>query len=75
MKKEIKNKFEVYCGNIGTVYSGNSAKKARESFKEYTEQSEDKCRHASGEDVELYEDGELIDEFIGKDNREDAQSP
>lgn len=57
--------YEVTCGNIGTVYSGDSREEARQKFATYVEQSKSERGRAGGEDVVLWENGEPIEEFDG----------
>lgn len=57
--------YEVVCTNIGSVYSGNSLILAKDKFKSYVADSKSSYGRASGEDVILFERGEIRDEFIG----------
>ena len=61
-----KHSWEVTCGNIGTVYSGNGTE-AKRIFAEYREQSKGNYGRAAGESVILWKDGEPVKEFIGTD--------
>jgi hypothetical protein len=63
-------KYEVYVGNIGMVYDGESHDDAMETFDEYVIISANGCGRASGEDVTLSEDGDIIKDFIGKLNHD-----
>jgi hypothetical protein len=58
-------KYQVIVGNIGTTYEGNSKVVARETYKEYVEQSKTRGMRASGETVVLLVNGEVEKEFIG----------
>ena len=62
----MKNKplWEVTCGNIGTVYSGNGTE-AKRHFAEYRSQSKNNYGRAAGETVTLWKDGEPVKEFDG----------
>lgn len=59
----MSDKYTVVVGNIGTVYSGNSARTARKTFNEYIDQSINRYGRASGEPVYLFSDGELDEEY------------
>lgn len=54
--------FEVIVGNIGTVYAGDSATTAKESFEYYKKHGLSKTR--AEDSVTLFEDGELEDEYF-----------
>jgi hypothetical protein len=51
-------RYEVICGNIGTVYDGNNPVEARRIYGIYKEQSETGYGRAGGESVTIMEDGE-----------------
>ena len=53
------NKYQVVVGNIGTVYDGDDYDEALENFNEYSEQSKQQYGRAAGEQVTLFEDGEI----------------
>jgi len=50
-------------GNIGSVYSGNDQNKAVEIFDCYVEMSEKSYGRASGEEVTMFEDDEIVNNF------------
>jgi hypothetical protein len=58
--------YEVIVGNIGTVYHGGDVEEATALYMEYAEQSELATGRASGEDVILIGDNEIILEYIGR---------
>jgi hypothetical protein len=60
--------YEVIVGNIGTVYRGGDVEEATALYVDYTDQSEMKSGRASGEDIVLMGDGEIILEYIGRLN-------
>lgn len=57
--------FEVIVGNIGTVYRGDDIDKATEFFTDYVGISNGLFGRASGEDVTLFEDGDILMEHVG----------
>lgn len=59
----MKFDFEVIVGNIGSVYLGNSEKRANETFDEYRDQSIGNYGRAAGEEVTLFEKGEITRSF------------
>jgi hypothetical protein len=59
-------RYEVICGNIGTVYDGNNPVEARRIYGIYKEQSETGYGRAGGESVTIMEDGEPTLEHIGE---------
>ena len=64
--------YEVIVGNVGIVYAGNDRRTARNTYAEYVELSvSDYVQRASGEDVALMRDGEIIDEFVGEGYKDD----
>lgn len=63
--KELKpNRYEVVCGNVGNVHSGNNLTKAKKAFCEYVRQSESNCGRAGGEEVTLFDGGEPVREYF-----------
>lgn len=54
------SKYTVVVGNVGNVYSGKSKKEAAGVFEDYKNLSKMKSGRASGEDVSMFEDDELI---------------
>lgn len=59
------HRYEVVCGNIGSVYSGPSAKEATEKFRAYVDASKSQYGRAAGESVTLFKNGEPIREHVG----------
>lgn len=63
------SKYEVICGNIGTVYTGDDKAEADRIFDIYVEQSKTVGCRAEGESVtilENYETGaDIVREHIG----------
>lgn len=57
--------YSVYVGNIGEVYRGEDVGKASENFAHYRDQSDNGEGRAAGEDVTMFEDGEIVDEHFG----------
>ena len=60
-----KPQYEVFVGNIGSVYSGANKRDARFHARTYVDQSKTGYGRASGESVTIMQDGEIIDEYIG----------
>jgi hypothetical protein len=58
-------RFEVICGNVGSVYSGNSRMAAKSTFNTYVDHSSSGYGRAAGESVTLFEDDEILDEHVG----------
>ena len=74
--KREKHDYEVVVGNVGTVYSGGSLKKALAKFRAYVEESKagrpnGAAGRASGEDVTLFRDGDIFKEHVGFLSREE----
>lgn len=67
-------KYQVVVGNIGTVYDGDNKKKAYTLFKEYCSLSKDNYGRAAGEDVALFEDGHLEEDFLGSISDSNSES-
>jgi len=59
--------YRVVVGNVGTVYSGFSRKEAEEAFHSYVEDSEENFGRVAGEDVVLFEDDEIIKEYVAEE--------
>lgn len=59
-------RYQVYVGNIGCVYDGNSIKNANSVYSEYTKQSLEGYGQAANEDVSLYDKkyDETLKEFF-----------
>jgi len=51
--------YEVYCGNIGLVYSGSNPTVAGYVYACYCELSDDSKTKASGESVTMFRDGDI----------------
>ena len=62
MRKE--NNFTVTVGNIGNLQK-ETREEAEQTFAEYVEQSKQETGRASGEDVFLFVDGEIEQEYFG----------
>lgn len=56
--------FIVIVGNIGTVYDGHERRVANEAFNEYKGQSKTGYGRASGEQVVLLCEGEILREYF-----------
>lgn len=65
-------KYQVIVGNIGTVYYGNDYEGASADFDYYVLRSKDGVGAASGESVTMFEDGEPVKEFYGKNDMGDT---
>jgi len=57
--------YQVVVGNIGTVYSGHSKSKAEKCFTEYIELSRLNYGSASAENVTLFIDNDIDQEYDG----------
>ena len=55
--------YEVTCANVGTVYHGLDAQEARNTYSEYCEQSKQNYGRAAGEDVALWFEGDIEEEY------------
>ena len=55
------NNYEVLVGNIGTVHTGEWEDTARQVYAEYVAISESGQGSASGEDVTLFLNGEILE--------------
>jgi hypothetical protein len=60
--------FYVVVGNIGKVYEGPDHEAAKRDFDEYVQLSKDNYGRVGGEDVILFEDCDIIEEFTGSLN-------
>ena len=56
--------YTVVVGNIGTVLETNQHSAAIQTFQDYVDASIDNVGRAAGEDVTLFEDGEVLHEYI-----------
>jgi hypothetical protein len=66
--------WEVIVGNIGTVYAGTNRAMALEKFATYVESSQLKFGRASGEDVTLFQDNNIVKEFEGTISRLNSEA-
>lgn len=57
--------YEVVVGNIGTVYTGTNPVEAILTYSKYKEYSRTQYGRASGEDVHLFLDSEILSEYLG----------
>ena len=53
------NKYQVVVGNVGTVYDGNNVREAMRVYRTYRVESMFGKGRASGEQVTLFEDGDI----------------
>lgn len=60
------NRYQVICGNIGTVYDGNDMIAANRDYGEYKRQSISGRGRAGGETVTLFDNDEIWREHIGE---------
>jgi len=63
--------YELYVDNVGNVWNGNNSEKAISLFNEYKQVSLSGFSRAGGETVTLFEDGDIIKEYIPEDSAED----
>ena len=63
------NHYEVFVGNVGSVYSGESLDLALQKFKAYRDQSRDDVGRAAGEDVTVLKNGNIRWEYSGEAKR------
>lgn len=67
----MNQKYEVVVGNVGKVLSTNNKAEAIKCYKDYVSISQvNKYSRAYGEDVYLFEKGDLIKEHTGHIERE-----
>lgn len=66
-------RFEVTCGNIGSVYRGNDFSTARSVYQEYVRQSGTPGLRATLEVVIIWEEGEPYKEFYPEIDLEPEQ--
>lgn len=59
-------RYEVIVGNVGKVYESDHKGQANTRFNVYALKSDREEGRVAGEDVYLFEDGELIREHTGK---------
>jgi hypothetical protein len=62
-------RYQVICGNIGSVRETNEYKDALEVYALYIGHSKSKYGRAAGESVTLCDNGEPIKEYIGAIDR------
>jgi hypothetical protein len=65
MPPEYRRKtYAVVVGNIGTVHEGSDLKEAEDVFDEYVGQSKSGLGYGGKEDVALFEDEEIVAEYM-----------
>jgi len=57
--------FQVIVQGMGEVYNGDSYREAEEAFQEFSLQSAEEYGRAAGKAVAIFEDGEVLDEYLG----------
>lgn len=57
--------YEVIVGNIGKVHEGTNLAAARRAYISYKSKSKSGVGRAAGENVTLWKDGDIIDEYEG----------
>ncbi len=65
-RKRIYHQYEVVVGNVGSVHEGSDREEAEDVFYEYVELSKARRGRASGEDVALFEDDDVLIEHVGR---------
>jgi hypothetical protein len=59
------SKYQVIVGNVGTVYDGDDKEQALRDYRECVSISKDsEVGRMAGEQVTLFEDGEILKEHI-----------
>lgn len=58
-------KYEVVVGNIGTVYRGANKRDAHVTYRFYVKEAKEHTGRAAGEDVTLFNHGEIVKQHIG----------
>lgn len=61
--------YEVFVGNIGSVYSGPSFNQALNTFRVYVKQSKSGFGRAGNEDIVILGDDEIMESFSFRDWR------
>lgn len=63
-------KYQVIVGNIGTVYDGDDYNAAKMEYNDYRSASLQGYGRAAGEEVTMFDDGEIASIFpgTGEDN-------
>lgn len=64
--KPDKSSYTVVVSNVGTVYEGDQYSEAHATYAEYQQQSRSGYGRAAGEPVTLFEDGEIVLEYLGR---------
>ena len=64
-------RYQVVVGNVGTVYDGDDRQESRMKFTGYRSMSKGDYGRASGESVYLMDDGEIVLEFVGREDIND----
>jgi len=59
-------RYQVICGNIGTVYDGDNMIDANRDYGTYKRQSQSGVGRAGGETVTLFDNDEIKFEHIGE---------
>ena len=65
----MKNRYQVYVGNIGMVHECSNKKNALSNYAYYLRSSKHPYGRGSGEDVSLFCNGEPLKEYTGKINQ------
>lgn len=61
--------YRLYVSNIGKVYAGRNCNKAIKEYNQYVKKSKSKKGRASGEQITLVRDNEIIRTHWQKGNR------
>lgn len=64
------SKYSVYVSNVGNVWNGATLESAMREYKECVELSKSDYGRFGGESVVIFNDGEIIQEFIGYDQND-----
>lgn len=56
--------YEVIVSNVGTVYDGNNSEHASKTYHDYIDMSKEKYGRCSNEEVTLFMDGDIIEEYV-----------
>lgn len=65
--------YEVIVGNIGTVLETQDSDEAYNTYYEYVEISKSQYGSVAGEDVILFENGDILEEYLGTQNDNEAE--
>jgi hypothetical protein len=60
---EGRPEWSVVVGNIGTLFIGEDGDAARECYEQYKRLSQDGCGRAAGEEVSLFCNGDIVEEY------------